>query len=137
MTHEEKKARWRERYHKRKNTPGFKEKVKIRNTRYHEKKASESKLIFDERVKNTHMLMDSFLKDVVGYEGMYSVTKDGRVFSWLTLKFLKPRVNNGYLVCVLRKDGESRDRLVHRLVAEAYIPNPNIIRLLTTKMRTR
>ena len=41
------------------------------------------------------------------------------------LKKLAPKKNrNGYFVVCLRKDNKNCCRLVHRLVAEAFIPNP-------------
>ena len=39
---------------------------------------------------------------------------------------MKPQKNTGgYLQVVLRKDGQKKMLLVHRLVADAFIPNPN------------
>ena len=34
------------------------------------------------------------MKDIKGYEGQYAITKDGRVWSYKTEKFLSP-VDNG------------------------------------------
>lgn len=66
------------------------------------------------------------MKDVVGYEELYAVTSCGRVWSYRRKKFLKPHPNNrGYLLVDLRVNGKHNFRLVHRLVAEAYIDNPN------------
>ena len=66
------------------------------------------------------------MKDVVGYEGLYAVTSCGKVYSYKSKKFLKPWINkDGYLVVKLRKDGERKNFLVHRLVAETYVPNPD------------
>lgn len=66
------------------------------------------------------------MKDVVGYEGLYAVTSCGKVWSYKSKKFLKPGVNRyGYLFVVLCKDGQNKLYKIHRLVAEAYIPNPN------------
>ena len=65
-------------------------------------------------------------RDIAGYEGMYQVSDLGRVRS---LKFGKTRVlrpgknNNGYLRVNLKKDGSRKNFLVHRLVAQAFIPN--------------
>ena len=66
------------------------------------------------------------MKDVVGYEGLYAVTSCGKVWSYRRKKFLKPWYNNnGYLLVNLFKDRERKIYLIHRLVAEAYIPNPD------------
>lgn len=70
-------------------------------------------------------------KSVKGYEGRYEVSSTGKVAS---LKFrghnkrgiLKNRVTgNGYLQATLFKDGKRHYCLVHRLIAEAFIPNIN------------
>lgn len=64
------------------------------------------------------------MKDVVGYEGLYAVTSCGKVWSYKRKKFLKPSDNgNGYLFVVLSKDNKRKQYYVHRLVAEAYLPN--------------
>lgn len=66
------------------------------------------------------------MKDIKNYEGLYAITSCGKVWSYRSKKFLKPGSNkNGYLQVGLRKDKEKRTFLIHRLVAEAYIPNPN------------
>lgn len=66
------------------------------------------------------------MKDIKGYEGLYSVTEDGKVYSHRRNIFLKPRVKpNNYLEVILKVQGEQKAYLVHRLVAEAYIPNPD------------
>ena len=66
------------------------------------------------------------MRDVKGYEGLYAVTSCGRVYSYKNKCFLKPLVaTNGYLYVALYKDKEYKKHLIHRLVAEAYILNPN------------
>lgn len=63
--------------------------------------------------------------DIKGYEGEYAITEDGKVWSHKHKKFLKTFVsNNGYLRVRLHKNGKGKNYRVHRLVAEAYIPNP-------------
>lgn len=37
---------------------------------------------------------------------------------------LKPHIKNGYLAVNLFKDGKQKHYYIHRLVAEAFIPNP-------------
>lgn len=69
-----------------------------------------------------------YWKPVVGYEGHYQVSNWGRVKS---IKFgkgriLKPTTNlYGYLFVKLCKDGKVKPFTVHRLVAEAFLPNPD------------
>ena len=66
------------------------------------------------------------MKDVVGYEGLYAVTSCGKVWSYKRQKFLKPASDKkGYFKVVLYKNGKCKNYKIHRLVAEAYIPNPD------------
>ena len=68
-------------------------------------------------------------KDVVGYEGKYQISNMGRVKS---LKYrqkecsqiIKPICNlDGYYFVNLYKDGINKKQRIHRMVAEAFIPN--------------
>ena len=73
-------------------------------------------------------------KDVLGYEGLYKVSNKGNVFSVGRVSSqgkkcggltLNPRnVGAGYLQVSLYKNGKMKGEYVHRLVAEAFIPNP-------------
>ena len=65
------------------------------------------------------------MKDIKGYEGLYAVTEDGQVWSYRSKRFLKLGVVNGYLQAHLSSNGKRKTYMVHRLVAEAFIPNPN------------
>ena len=66
------------------------------------------------------------MKDIKGYEGLYAVTSCGKIWSYKNEKFLKPGVyKKGYLYVNLWKDGGFKTKQIHRLVAEAYIPNPD------------
>lgn len=65
-------------------------------------------------------------KDIFGYDGMYQVSDLGRVRSiysgeWRVLKGGKN--SKGYLSVGLCKDSKQKSILVHRLVANAFIPN--------------
>lgn len=68
------------------------------------------------------------LRAIPGYDGRYLVSDDGRVWSQATHKWLKDQAHPlGYrFVALTLRDGTGRKKqhLVHRLVAEAYIPNP-------------
>lgn len=67
------------------------------------------------------------MKDVVGFEGLYAITENGEVWSYRTNRFIKSFVrSNGYLQTLLvDKNGNKRTLKNHRMVAEAYIPNPD------------
>ena len=77
--------------------------------------------------------MKEIWKDIEGYEG-YQVSKLGRVRSLdridsnnhpLNGVILKPYISNsGYLLVGLYKQQKRDRKLLHRLVAEAFIPNP-------------
>lgn len=65
------------------------------------------------------------MKDIVGYEGLYAITSCGKVWSYKSKRFIIPHPNTqGYLRIKLYKDGYYITYSIHRLVAEAYIPNP-------------
>ena len=67
-------------------------------------------------------------KAIAGYDGQYEVSDQGRVKSLKhgKDKILKPRKDKyGYLQVGICKYGQIKFLLVHRLVAEAFIPNPN------------
>lgn len=73
-------------------------------------------------------LMNEIWKDVAGYEGLYEISNLGRVRSKNGI--LKPQKRqHGYLgIMLYGKGGHKRGFRtfsVHRLVAEAFIPNPN------------
>ena len=74
--------------------------------------------------------MEEIWKDIKEYEGYYQVSNWGRIKSLprnSTVKYarnLKLRANrHGYLYVVLCKNGKVKTYYVHRLVAEAFIPN--------------
>lgn len=63
-------------------------------------------------------------KKINGFE-KYSVSDTGLVRNDDTGKMLKPDViRGGYLRLTLCKDGKRTRKMVHRIVAEMYIPNP-------------
>ena len=60
------------------------------------------------------------------YEGLYEVSDWGNVRSIKrNNKILRPRNVGGYLQLVLYKNGLKTPKYIHRLVAEAFIPNPD------------
>lgn len=52
----------------------------------------------------------------------YSITSDGKVYSHINKIYLKPFLNTKKYLCV---DIHIKSARIHRLVAEAFLPNPN------------
>lgn len=70
--------------------------------------------------------MNEIWKDIPGYENKYQVSNLGNVYSYKHKRILKPYVvRKGYLrVDLFDKNFTRRHQKVHRLVATAFIPNP-------------
>lgn len=74
--------------------------------------------------------MKEIWKDILNYEGLYQVSNLGDIKS-LKRKHTKGCIlrysigNSGYKQVVLCKNGECKTRMIHRLVAETFIENPN------------
>ena len=63
---------------------------------------------------------------VVGYEDLYLVSTNGKVYSIRSHKILAPRKHNaGYLRVTLSRNGERKDAYIHRLMCEAFFGTPN------------
>lgn len=82
--------------------------------------------------------MKEIWKDVVGYEGLYQVSNLGRVKSLTHLvkchkthyrtqhgKILTSCLDGKYYHVTLYIKGKRKIHLVHRLVAQSFLPNPN------------
>jgi hypothetical protein len=54
----------------------------------------------------------------------YLIFKDGGIYSMLTGKFIRPKLNETYPVVRLMKEGKIHYKKIHRLLCEAYLPNP-------------
>lgn len=83
-------------------------------------------------------MQEEVWRDVVGYEGLYEVSNLGRVRSLDRVvahhtagkavrkgRMRKLAFDGHYLNVSLSKDGKTVVRRVHRVVAQAFIPNPD------------
>ena len=72
--------------------------------------------------------MAEIWKDIDGFEGIYKISNEGRVKSFYRCESDKGRIitqkknTKGYMWVILYKNGTRKCALVHRLVAEAFIP---------------
>lgn len=89
-------------------------------------------------------------KPIKGYEGTYSVSTFGRVrreqgfryggccgIACVSERILKPTFTKGYANVGLSLCGKLKRKQIHRLVAEAFIPNPNELPQINHKDENR
>ena len=78
--------------------------------------------------------MEEIWKDIIGYEGLYQISNFGNVRSVERKDrfnrkqggfLLKQGKTKGYYKVELCKEGKVKSFYIHKLVAEAFIPNPN------------
>ena len=95
--------------------------------------------------------MEEIWKDIEGYEGLYEVSSYGRVRSlgqfvnhnyggdaYRKGRILKPGLGSKkYLSVTLSKNGIQKQYSVHRLVAQAFIPNINNLPIINHKDEDR
>ena len=69
-------------------------------------------------------------RDVLGFEELYQVSNFGNVRTVKNgeAEMSQQENRNGYMTVHLRNKGVERRAMVHRLVAEAFIPNPDELR---------
>ena len=65
------------------------------------------------------------MKQITGYEN-YSISEDGMVYNTKFNRKMKPNINSiGYLRVLLSSGGSTKQLFIHRLVADAFVPNPD------------
>ena len=78
--------------------------------------------------------MKEIWKDIEGYEGLYQVSNFGKVRSldrynsrgcWIKGCILEPTNCKGYLQIVLFLNGQKSYYYIHKIVAKAFLPNPD------------
>ena len=91
--------------------------------------------LFDHQIDALEATKDLNRVAIPGYAGLYEIDTQGNVYSKITNMgrrkgILKPFVKNGYFAVNLIKDGKCKHFYVHRLVAKAFIPNPNNLKVV-------
>lgn len=81
-------------------------------------------------------------KDIPGYEGLYQISNIGNIRSLNynqtgKVQRLKLDTHKGYKKLCLYKNGRKKSHRVHRLVALAFIPNPNNLPYINHKDENR
>lgn len=80
--------------------------------------------------------MDNTQDSFVTVDGLvlkkYTVSRDGKIWSLISKKYLKFMLNTYHYV-TFRVNGKRHNYAVHRIVAEAYIPNPNNYKIVNHK----
>lgn len=137
--------RWLEKCH-RKNSKTTGDRIA---TEKHKPSACSSFLIG--MVQKGRYLRKEIWKPINGYEGYYEISNLGNVKSVKRFyrlkengkeievkeKCINPFISSGYSRVSLTKNGKSKKYSVHRIVAEAFIPNPNNLPLVNHKDETR
>lgn len=76
-------------------------------------------------------------KDIKGYENLYQVSDLGNVKNIKTGRILKQKIDNGYYRIGFSFNGKVKMFRVHRLVAEAFLPNPKNYKIVNHIDRNR
>lgn len=75
---------------------------------------------------NNNESIDEIWIDIADFEGIYKISNKGRIKNTIRNNNLKYFINKqGYVIVKLSKNGVRYYLRVHRLVAQAFIPNPN------------
>lgn len=78
--------------------------------------------------------LDNNRLDIPNYEGLYAIDIDGNIWSYPKMNgrgkrnglFLKQKLHKGYMYVNLCKEGKYSNKLVHRLVCEAFIKDKKL-----------
>ena len=73
-------------------------------------------------------------KDIPGYEGLYAVNRSGDIWSYYAGRNIKAnRSYRGYYSVGLRKKGLRKWFMLHRLIGQAFLENPDSKRYINHK----
>ena len=89
-----------------------------------------------------NIIEDEKWKDIKGYEGLYQVSNKARIKSLYNYKrngtnILKPKIKHGYYQIGLRKNKIRKWHQLHRLIAEAFIPDKSNFKSMPYEDRSK
>ena len=90
--------------------------------------ALDAQSVIDEEIA---AFMDDQAKPIEGYNGRYRIFRDGQVWAegngknYKQGRFMKQTPSYGYQRVFLQSDEGTKSHMVHRLVASAYVDNPD------------
>lgn len=102
------------------------------NRERHRRRRADAKKAFVALMKVYPLTLDNLdgeiWRDIAGYDGDYQVSTFGRIKSFKKgrVKILKPNLFGEYICVELHKNCKTKTFLIHRLVPEVFIPNPDV-----------
>jgi len=84
---------------------------------------SNSNLIVKMNKELQNDLFNKVFKDLKNYDGLYKISKNGEIWSYIYKKIMSPILDDGYHKIALTKNTKSTKCTIHRLLALQYIPN--------------
>lgn len=80
--------------------------------------------LYPHQIRALEQTKDQNRVTIKGYEGLYEIDRQGNVYSERT-GLMKCYIDHGYVKIGLTKNHVRKNYYIHRLVAGAFIPNPN------------
>jgi hypothetical protein len=73
------------------------------------------KILIIQKMENQNFI------DIIGYEGLYQINKNGEILNIKRNKLLKGYINFRYRMVMLCKNGNKTNHLLHKLLATQFI----------------
>jgi len=91
-------------------------------------------MVYDRRAVSTvrTLKQNNMNKQIPGFE-QYWISENGEIFNKHGARVYGAIHSNGSMRVQLRKDNKTYSKYVHRLIADAYVPNPDNKKEVTLK----
>lgn len=92
---------------------------------FEESKKEIKKITKNDLEERIETIIKKYEAKIINNNSDYYIFKDGRIFSYRSMKFIKPHIaRNGYINICLHGMSSQKNFSIHRLIAQAFIPNP-------------